>query len=121
MTGRSGYRPANADAAYSAFYDRIYRLVALVPAGKVATYGQLAALAGNPRAARQVARALGRTPEYLDIPTHRIVNQAGTLAPDHVFGGSQRQRERLLAEKVPFKADGRIDVDACLWHPGRLT
>ncbi|NLO36990.1 MAG: methylated-DNA--[protein]-cysteine S-methyltransferase [Clostridiaceae bacterium] len=101
------------------FYDRIYRLVARVPAGKVATYGQLAALAGNPRAARQAALALSRTPEYLAIPTHRIVNQAGTLAPDHVFGGRRRQRDRLLAEHVPFTADGRVDVDACLWHPDR--
>lgn len=102
---------------YSQFYDQIYQLVAQIPSGKVATYGQIAAMLGKPLAARQVGEAMRRTPEYLDIPTHRVVNRAGEMAPGYAFGGAARQRGRLEAEGVVFSEAGCIDLEKCRWQP----
>ena len=101
---------------YRPFYDQIYRVVELIPAGKVATYGQIAAILGRPRAARQVGQALSRTPPFLDLPAYRVVSQSGQLAPAHVFGGPVRQKERLEKEGVLFIND-RIDLDRSIWRP----
>jgi len=90
----------------------VWRLVAAIPPGKVATYGQLAALAGNPKAARAVVRALKGAPAAL--PCHRVVNRAGTLAPQDVFGPGM-QKALLLAEGVAFLADGKINMRQALW------
>lgn len=102
------------------FFARVYRIVAQIPRGKVATYGQVAALAGSPRAARQVGEAMRRTPEYLDIPCHRVVNQAGGMSPAWAFSGADRQRRALEEEGVAFLDSGCIDMDCCLWKPAAI-
>jgi methylated-DNA-protein-cysteine methyltransferase-like protein len=99
------------------FNSRVYRIVEQIPRGKVATYGQIAALAGNPMAARAVGTAMRNTPAYLNVPCHRVVNQAGTLAPGSAFGGQGRQREILEAEGVSFCENGLIDMKKCIWKP----
>ena len=100
----------------NAFYSKVYEIVALIPAGKVATYGQIAAMLGSPFAARAVGEAMRNTPEYLDIPCHRVVNKSGALAPDYVFGGSGRQRAMLRSEGVIFKENGGIDMKKSGWN-----
>ena len=92
------------------FYQRVYKIVAKIPAGRVATYGQVAMLAGSPLAARQVGYAMGRAPEGSGLPCHRVVNRLGELAPEHAFGGKAFQRMALEAEGVTFLPDGRIDL-----------
>ena len=69
----------------SSFYQTIYQLTAKIPAGAVATYGQLAFLAGSPRASRIVGGAMARAPEGL--PCHRVIYGDGRLSPPDVFGG----------------------------------
>lgn len=92
------------------FFDRVYEIVKEIPHGYVMTYGQIAMLAGNPRAARTVGWAMSAAPKGL--PCHRVVNKSGELRED-IFGGVQR---RMLEEEgVPFKDDGRIDARSCLW------
>lgn len=103
----------------NAFYQKIYRTVALIPKGKVATYSEIAALCGNPRAARAVGRAMRHVPEFLNLPCHRVVRQDGRLAPDYAFGGKTIQRKMLLEEGVIFKENGCIDMKSCLWIPDR--
>lgn len=98
------------------FRERVYKIVAQIPEGRVATYGQIAALCGNPLAARAVGMIMRNTPEYLNIPCHRVVNQSGRLAPDHVFGGKRIQRVLLIEEGIPFKGNGCIDMKKCLWN-----
>jgi methylated-DNA-protein-cysteine methyltransferase-like protein len=100
----------------SNFFSAVYSIVAHIPRGKVSTYGQIAARLGNPRAARVVGEAVRRVPEYLDLPCHRVVNRAGAMAPEYVFGGSEKQRELLEREGVIFKDDGCIDMKKCLWR-----
>lgn len=99
------------------FFKEVYEIVAQIPAGKVASYGQIAAMLGNPRAARTVGWAMASAPSHLRLPCHRVVNKAGRLSPDPVFGGYEVQRADLEAEGVTFRADGRIDMKACLWRP----
>jgi methylated-DNA-protein-cysteine methyltransferase-like protein len=101
----------------SSFRSKIYDIVAQIPEGKVATYGQIAALSGNPRAARAVGWEMHRAPGHLNLPCHRVVNKAGILAPDYVFGGADLQREMLEQEGITFTEDGRIDMVRHLWIP----
>ncbi len=95
------------------FPKRIYKLVSRIPKGRVATYGQLAAMAGSPRAARIVGAAMYRAPAGL--PCHRVVYGHGALCCDRAFGGKHIQRELLEAEGVSFLPDGRVDLKRHLW------
>jgi len=97
------------------FYTDVYDLVRQIPAGKVTTYGIIAARLGHPRASRVIGGALHRNPSPGDIPCHRVVNRKGELAPCFAFGGSQMQRMLLEAEGVSFRPDGTVDLDKCLW------
>ena len=94
------------------FFSRVYRLVARIPPGQVATYGQIAAMLGNPGAARTVGWAMQAAREGL--PCHRVVNASGALSPPEVFGPGV-QRERLEHEGVSFLPSGRIDLKHHLW------
>lgn len=98
-------------------WERIYDAVCQIPKGKVASYGQIAALAGNPRMARAVGNALHTNPRPGEIPCHRVVNREGRLAPSFAFGGQQVQRLLLLEEGVLFRGDGTVDMEACRWTP----
>lgn len=103
----------------SDFFAKVYEIVAQIPRGCVLTYGIIAEMAGNPRAARIVGYAMNRAPAGRDLPCHRVVNRAGTMAPGLIFGGPDEQRRRLAVEGVTFLADGRIDMVKHLWiRPG---
>ena len=91
------------------FYDRIYRAVQQIPRGRVATYGQIAAMAGNGNAARAVGNALHINPAPGVIPCHRVVNSRGRLAPGFAFGGEDEQRRLLEAEGVEV-VENHVDL-----------
>jgi methylated-DNA-protein-cysteine methyltransferase-like protein len=95
-------------------FEEIYRLVLMIPAGKVATYGQLAALCGHPRAAKIIGSAMAACRDR-SVPCHRVVDRfGGTKACfDTVTAGVQRML--LMDEGVVFTADGKIDLDQCLY------
>ena len=84
---------------------RIYEAVKRIPKGCVATYGQVAAMAGNPRMSRAVGNALHNNPSPGEIPCHRVVNAAGRLAGAFAFGGPHVQADRLRAEGVEVVDD----------------
>lgn len=96
-------------------YARIYAAVRRIPRGRVATYGQVARLAGLPRHARQVGYALHALPEGTDVPWQRVVNAAGAVSPraDPRFAGEQRTR--LEREGVVFNGNGRIALVRHQW------
>lgn len=98
------------------FFDRVYQVVKRIPKGKVATYGQIAALAGSPRAARQVGYALHVNPEPFVIPCHRVVNRFGGLAPAFAFGGADVQRAILEQEGVAVDEHDLVDLSKYLWN-----
>ena len=103
------------DMSSSNFFKAVYEIVAKIPRGKVATYGQIAALLGNLRGARTVGWAMQGTPGYLKLPCHRVVNKLGEMSPTYAFGGPEIQRAMLEAEGVTFKKDGCIDMKKHLW------
>lgn len=97
------------------FNERVYELVRQIPPGRVATYGAIALLCGNPRAGRAVGWAM-RQSRAPDVPCHRVINRLGQMAPDGVFGGQDRQRAMLAAEGVAFRPDGTVDLSISGWH-----
>lgn len=96
--------------------ERIYTLVRRIPRGRVATYGQIAHLAGFPRHARQVGYAMAAL-DADDVPWHRVVNAQGRISLRRRGEGAQEQRGRLEREGVAFDADGRIDLQRWQWRP----
>ena len=99
------------------FTARVIELIRSIPKGTVATYGGIAALAGNPRAARQVARILHSCSEMEGLPWHRVVNREGRIAVKTEWNHAE-QEERLAREGVVFSGSGRIDLERFLWQPG---
>ena len=97
------------------FSKRVYDVVKGIPRGSVMSYGRVAALAGNPHAARGVGFCLHHNPEPGVIPCHRVVFADGRLASAFAFGGEGVQRALLEEEGVEFLPDGRVDMDACRW------
>ena len=96
----------------NSLYERIYEVVERIPEGRVATYGQIAHLAGIPKGARQVGyamAALGRGEPRPGVPWHRVVNARGESS----VGGEQISR--LKAEGIAFDENGRIDLKAYGW------
>ena len=92
-------------------FEKIYEVVKSIPEGKVATYGQVALLAGNPRWARVVGYALHVNPYPGIIPCHRVVNREGGVVPGFAFGGEGIQRQLLESEGIVFEPNGRIDLE----------
>ncbi|MEZ4279384.1 MAG: MGMT family protein [Myxococcota bacterium] len=101
----------------AAGWEPVYRVVRRIPAGRVASYGQIAALAGMPRAARQVGYALHALAFDSDVPWHRVVNAAGRISARGPSAVEGLQRARLEAEGIGFDAGGRIDWTRFGWRP----
>lgn len=89
---------------------RIYEAVKKIPRGKVATYGRVAELAGNPRMSRAVGNALHKNPDPEHIPCYRVVNAKGELAEAFVFGGVNMQEKLLEADGIEV-VNGRVDLE----------
>lgn len=97
-------------------FEKIYEVVRQIPEGRVASYGQVAALAGNRRWARVVGYALHEVPEGSGIPCHRVVTRDGGLS--RAFdqeGGENRQEKLLRAEGVEFR-EGCVDMERFQWR-----
>ena len=95
-------------------FELIYDVVKKIPYGKVATYGQVAALAGNPKWSRVVGYALHVNPDPKTIPCFRVVNRFGEPSTAFAFGGINEQILLLKEEGVAF-IDGRVDMKNFQW------
>lgn len=100
------------------FTTRVVEAIRNIPAGRVATYGQIAGLAGNRRAARQVVRILHTQTRAEELPWHRVVTREGRIALGTEQGGGE-QRRLLEGEGVEFDRAGSIDLERFLWAPDR--
>lgn len=96
-------------------FEKIYEQVKRIPRGKVASYGQIALLAGNPRWSRVVGYALHNNPDPDNIPCHRVVTKEGKLSSAFAFGGENMQRLFLMNEGVAFKDGDTVDMAKCQW------
>lgn len=106
---------------YNAFGDvmdlnnKIYNAVKSIPYGKVATYGQIATICGNPYYARAVGNALHKNPNPDEIPCYRVVNSKGDLTKSFAFGGISAQAELLMLEGIEV-LDGKVDLKKYQWR-----
>jgi methylated-DNA-protein-cysteine methyltransferase related protein len=112
---RGAIRPAGSTAELT---PKIYAVIQRIPEGRVATYGQVAALAGLPRRARMVGAALRNTPEGLDLPWQRVINAGGAISRRSGLGAEEGYQRHLLQEEgVEFDGRGRIDLERFGWDP----
>jgi methylated-DNA-protein-cysteine methyltransferase-like protein len=102
------------DDTDSGFRERVLALVAQIPEGRVMSYGQIASLCGQPRAARIVGGVAHYGPA--DLPWHRVVNKQGGLAVGY-YGGVEGQRQALEAEGVAVTDDFKVDIARLGWAP----
>jgi methylated-DNA-protein-cysteine methyltransferase-like protein len=98
------------------FTDAVIGVIKRIPKGKVATYGQIAAYAGNPRGARQVVRVLHTCTEKHRLPWHRVLNRQGRIVLKPGLG-YEIQKDLLRREGVEFGANDAVDFDRYLWSP----
>jgi methylated-DNA-protein-cysteine methyltransferase related protein len=101
------------------FARKVYAMVAKIPKGTVATYGQIAALAGKPKAARVVGMCMQKNTDTGTVPCHRVVGSDGALT-GYAFGNGIPTKKKLLeAEGVVFKGP-KVNLDVSGWKPGRV-
>ncbi|MFQ5752751.1 MAG: MGMT family protein [bacterium] len=96
-------------------FNKIYEIILKIPKGKVATYGQIAAMAGQPHAARTIGWALNSLPNGSGVPWHRVINAQGKSSfPDE----SRRKLQQALleAEGIKFEKEDQVDLDVFQWH-----
>ena len=98
---------------------RIWQVVALIPAGKVATYGDVAHHAGLGKAARRVGLTLRQLPKGSKIPWYRVINAQGRISLPDGTASQYTQRERLEAEGIVFRGNKSLDLGRFRWQPGK--
>ncbi len=98
-------------------YRRIYDVVRRIPPGRVATYGQIAAIAGLAGHARQVGYALHALDDGSDVPWQRVINARGEVSPRAAAGWEGYQRHLLEEEGVEFDERGRVELGRFRWEP----
>lgn len=99
-------------------FEKIYEVVRKIPYGKVATYGQIATLAGNSRLSQIVGYALHVNPDPENIPCFRVVNRFGKVSPAFAFGGMNVQIEMLKSEGVEFIDKDTVNLEKHRWAEG---
>jgi methylated-DNA-protein-cysteine methyltransferase-like protein len=104
------------DTGRGSFTQAVIDVIKRIPKGKVATYGQIAALAGNPRGARQVVRVLHTCTEKHRLPWHRVLNRQGRIALEPGFG-YEIQKGLLRQEGVEFRDNDSVDFRRYRWSP----
>jgi methylated-DNA-protein-cysteine methyltransferase-like protein len=101
----------------SDFFDNVYDVVRLIPAGRVTSYGAIAAYLGSKQGARMVGWAMNNGHLYPDVPAHRVVNRNGLLSGKHFFNGPKSMQELLEAEGVVVVEDQIQDFEKYFWNP----
>lgn len=96
--------------------ERIWATIRDIPRGRVASYGQVAEIAGVHRGARQVGYALRHLPEGHDVPWHRVIRSSGRIAFETGSDAFNEQARRLMMEDIPI-LDGRVDMQKYRWQP----
>lgn len=93
---------------------KIIEIIKSIPVGRVATYGQIARLAGLPNGARQVVRILHTSSAKYDLPWHRVINAKGEIALS-IYNGAEEQKAMLEAEGIKFTGEFRIELKKYQW------
>lgn len=100
----------------STFFNDVYEVVKLIPAGRVTSYGAIAKYLGAAKSSRIVGYAMNGAASMADVPAHRVVNRAGVLTGKHHFGGD-RMKKLLEKEGVKVKSDQVVNFKEKFWDP----
>ncbi|UCG30231.1 MAG: MGMT family protein [candidate division WOR-3 bacterium] len=98
------------------FYERVVSIIRTIPSGRIATYGQIADYAGNPRGAREVAYILHSSSESENLPWHRVINSKGKISMKR-GRGYELQKKLLEDEGVAFDEEDQVDLGRFRWQP----
>ncbi len=101
------------------FFDHVYAVVKLIPAGRVTTYGAIAKYLGSPRSSRMVGWAMNASHRKDDVPAHRVVNRSGMLTGKVHFATPTKMEELLRVEGVEVKDDKVADFAQLFWDPNQ--
>jgi len=101
------------------FYHRVLKILKQIPPGRIATYGQIALYAGNPRAARQVAWILHSSSDKERLPWQRVINRQGFISLK-AGAGFEQQKAMLTAEGVRVDRNGKIELSRFIWKPRKI-
>ena len=99
------------------FFKRVYKVVRLIPSGRVSTYGLIAKALGTPKSARVVGYAMNASHKINDVPAHRVVNRIGLLTGKHRFSGTNLMKELLESEGIVVKDNLITNFQNILWDP----
>jgi methylated-DNA-protein-cysteine methyltransferase-like protein len=99
------------------FFEKVYRVVRLIPFGRVTSYGAIAKYIGTSRSARMVGWAMNASHNDMTVPAHRVVNRFGLLTGKHHFGGSNLMQQLLESEGVEIEKNQIKNLDKYFWDP----
>ena len=99
------------------FFKRVYKVVRLIPYGRISTYGLIAKYLGTPKSARVVGYAMNASHKINDVPAHRVVNRIGLLTGKHHFSGTNLMKELLESEGIVVKDNLITNFQNILWDP----
>ena len=99
------------------FFEKVYRVVRLIPFGRVTSYGAIAKYIGTARSARMVGWAMNASHNDMTVPAHRVVNRIGLLTGKHHFGGSYPMQQLLESEGVEIEENQIKNLDKYFWDP----
>jgi methylated-DNA-protein-cysteine methyltransferase-like protein len=99
------------------FFERVYEIVRLIPAGRVTTYGAIARCTGSPGSSRMVGWAMNAAHALEDVPAHRVVNRMGLLSGKHHFRHPDLMQEMLENEGIVVEEDQIVDFERVFWDP----
>lgn len=100
------------------FFEQVYQIVALIPRGRVTSYGAIAAALGSKQSSRMVGWAMNASHTLIDqIPAHRVVNRNGVLTGKHHFGEISEMQKRLEKEGIVVKNNTIVDFETYFWDP----
>jgi len=101
------------------FFQKVYKVVKMIPSGRVSTYGLIAKYLGSAKSSRVVGYAMNASHQNYDIPAHRVVNRVGLLTGKHHFSGTNLMKNLLESEGIKIKNDRVINFEKVVWDPSK--
>ncbi len=99
------------------FFQKVYKVVKMIPSGRVSTYGLIAKYLGSTKSSRVVGYAMNASHQNSEIPAHRVVNRVGLLTGKHHFSGTTLMKDLLESEGVKIQNDRVVNFKKVVWDP----
>jgi len=101
------------------FFQKVYKVVKMIPSGRVSTYGLIAKYLGSTKSSRVVGYAMNASHQNSEIPAHRVVNRVGLLSGKHHFSGTTLMKDLLESEGVKIQNDRVVNFKKVVWDPSK--